>query len=86
MPPPLIRQNSTVCTAANTFGSSSRFVREGNFKEQITMNKSAKLLVSLTLTASLALSRILPACPDPETPSEPCTEHVDANNARVRHN
>lgn len=83
MPPPLIRQNSTVCTAANTFGSSSRFVREGNFKKEITMKKSAKLLVSLTLTASLALSGILAACTDPENPEDPCTEHVDANNDGV---
>ena len=80
MPPPLIRQNSTACTAANTFGSSSRFVREGNFKKEITMKKSAKLLVSLTLTASLALSGILAACTDPE---KPCTEHVDANGDGV---
>ena len=80
MPPPLIRQNSTACTAANTFGSSSRFVREGNFKKEITMKKSAKLLISLTLTASLALSGILAACTDPE---EPCTEHVDANGDGV---
>ena len=83
MPPPLIRQNSTACTAANTFGSSSRFVREGNFKKEITMKKSAKLLVSLTLTASLALSGILAACTDPETPDDPCTEHVDANGDGV---
>lgn len=83
MPPPLIRQNSTACTAANTFGSSSRFVREGNFKKEITMKKSAKLLVSLTLTASLALSGILAACTDPENPEDPCTEHVDANNDGV---
>ena len=82
MPPPLIRQNSTACTAANTFGSSSRFVREGNFKKEITMKKSAKLLVSLTLTASLALSGILAACTDPE-PDDPCTEHVDANGDGV---
>lgn len=80
MPPPLIRQNLTACTAANTFGSSSRFVREGNFKKEITMKKSAKLLVSLTLTASLALSGILAACTDPE---KPCTEHVDANGDGV---
>ena len=83
MPPPLIRQNSTACTAANTFGSSSRFVREGNFKKEITMKKSAKLLVSLTLTASLALSGILAACTDPEKPDDPCTEHVDANGDGV---
>lgn len=83
MPPPLIRQNSTACTAANTFGSSSRFVREGNFKKEITMKKSAKLLVSLTLTASLALSGILAACTDPEMPDDPCTEHVDANGDGV---
>ena len=83
MPPPLIRQNSTACTAANTFGSSSRFVREGNFKKEITMKKSAKLLVSLTLTASLALSGILAACTDPEKPGDPCTEHVDANGDGV---
>ena len=83
MPPPLIRQNSTACTAANTFGSSSRFVREGNFKKEITMKKSAKLLVSLTLTASLALSGILAACTDPENPDDPCTEHVDANGYGV---
>lgn len=83
MPPPLIRQNSTACTAANTFGSSSRFVREGNFKKEITMKKSAKLLISLTLTASLALSGILAACTDPETPDDPCTEHVDANGDGV---
>ena len=83
MPPPLIRQNSTACTAANTFGSSSRFVREGNFKKEITMKKSAKLLVSLTLTASLALSGILAACTDPENPDDPCTEHVDANGDGV---
>lgn len=83
MPPPLIRQNSTACTAANTFGSSSRFVREGNFKKEITMKKSAKLLVSLTLTASLALSGILAACTDPEEPDDPCTEHVDANGDGV---
>lgn len=43
------------------------------------MKKSAKLLVSLTLTASLALSGILAACTDPEKPDDPCTEHVDAN-------
>ena len=78
MPPPLIRQNSTACTAAEPFGS-SRSVREGNFKKEITMKKSAKLLVSLTLTASLALSGILAACTDPEKPEDPCTEHVDAN-------
>lgn len=83
MPPPLIRQNSTACTAANTFGSSSRFVREGNFKKEITMKKSAKLLISLTLTASLALSGILAACTDPENPDDPCTEHVDANGDGV---
>ncbi len=83
MPPPLIRQNSTACTAANTFGSSSRFVREGNFKKEITMKKSAKLLISLTLTASLALSGILAACTDPEEPDDPCTEHVDANGDGV---
>ena len=83
MPPPLIRQNSTACTAANTFGSSSRFVREGNFKKEITMKKSAKLLISLTLTASLALSGILAACTDPEKPDDPCTEHVDANGDGV---
>ena len=83
MPPPLIRQNSTACTAAKTFGSSSRFVREGNFKKEITMKKSAKLLVSLTLTASLALSGILAACTDPEKPDDPCTEHVDANGDGV---
>ncbi len=82
MPPPLIRQNSTVCTAANTFGS-SRFVREGNFKKENPMKKSAKLLVSLTLTASLALSGILAACTDPEEPEDPCTEHVDANGDGV---
>ncbi len=83
MPPPLIRQNSTACTAANTFGPSSRFVREGNFKKEITMKKSAKLLISLTLTASLALSGILAACTDPEQPDDPCTEHVDANGDGV---
>lgn len=82
MPPLHIRQNSTACTAANTFGS-SRFVREGNFKKEITMKKSAKLLVSLTLTASLALSGILAACTDPEMPDDPCTEHVDANGDGV---
>ena len=82
MPPPLIRQNSTACTAANTFGS-SRSVREGNFKKEITMKKSAKLLISLTLTASLALSGILAACTDPEEPDDPCTEHVDANGDGV---
>ena len=82
MPPPLIRQNSTACTAAEPFGS-SRSVREGNFKKEITMKKSAKLLVSLTLTASLALSGILAACTDPEKPDDPCTEHVDANGDGV---
>ena len=82
MPPPLIRQNSTACTAAEPFGS-SRSVREGNFKKEITMKKSAKLLVSLTLTASLALSGILAACTDPEKPEDPCTEHVDANGDGV---
>ena len=82
MPPLHIRQNSTVCIAANTFGS-SRFVREGNFKKEITMKKSAKLLISLTLTASLALSGILAACTDPEMPDDPCTEHVDANGDGV---
>lgn len=82
MPPLHIRQNSTVCIAANTFGS-SRFVREGNFKKEITMKKSAKLLISLTLTASLALSGILAACTDPENPDDPCTEHVDANGDGV---
>lgn len=44
------------------------------------MKKPIKLLVSLTLTASLALSGILAACTDPE---EPCTEHVDANGDGV---
>ncbi len=82
MPPPLIRQNSTACTAAEPFGS-SRSVREGNFKKEITMKKSAKLLISLTLTASLALSGILAACTDPEKPDDPCTEHVDANGDGV---
>ena len=82
MPPPLIRQNSTACTAAEPFGF-SRSVREGNFKKEITMKKSAKLLVSLTLTASLALSGILAACTDPEKPEDPCTEHVDANGDGV---
>lgn len=47
------------------------------------MKKSAKLLVSLTLTASLALSGILAACTDPEKPQDPCTEHVDANGDGV---
>ena len=47
------------------------------------MKKSAKLLVSLTLTASLALSGILAACTDPEEPDDPCTEHVDANGDGV---
>ena len=47
------------------------------------MKKSAKLLVSLTLTASLALSGILAACTDPEKPEDPCTEHVDANGDGV---
>ena len=47
------------------------------------MKKSAKLLVSLTLTASLALSGILAACTDPEKPDDPCTEHVDANGDGV---
>lgn len=47
------------------------------------MKKSAKLLVSLTLTASLALSGILAACTDPEKPEDPCTEHVDANSDGV---
>lgn len=47
------------------------------------MKKSAKLLVSLTLTASLALSGILAACTDPENPDDPCTEHVDANGDGV---
>lgn len=47
------------------------------------MKKSAKLLVSLTLTASLALSGILAACTDPDGPKEPCTEHVDANSDGV---
>ena len=82
MPPPLIRQNSTACTAANTSGS-SRSVREGNFKKENPMKKSTKLLVSLTLTASLALSGILAACTDPEKPEDPCTEHVDANGDGV---
>ncbi len=47
------------------------------------MKKSAKLLISLTLTASLALSGILAACTDPENPDDPCTEHVDANGDGV---
>ena len=47
------------------------------------MKKSAKLLISLTLTASLALSGILAACTDPEKPDDPCTEHVDANGDGV---
>ena len=47
------------------------------------MKKSAKLLISLTLTASLALSGILAACTDPEEPDDPCTEHVDANGDGV---
>ena len=47
------------------------------------MKKSAKLLISLTLTASLALSGILAACTDPEKPGDPCTEHVDANGDGV---
>lgn len=47
------------------------------------MKKSAKLLISLTLTASLALSGILAACTDPEMPDDPCTEHVDANGDGV---
>lgn len=82
MLPPPISRNLTACIAANTFGS-SRSVREGNFKKEITMKKSAKLLVSLTLTASLALSGILAACTDPEKPDDPCTEHVDANGDGV---
>lgn len=47
------------------------------------MKKPIKLLVSLTLTASLALSGILAACTDPEKPEDPCTEHVDANGDGV---
>ena len=47
------------------------------------MKKINKLLISLTLTASLALSGILAACTDPEKPDDPCTEHVDANGDGV---